>query len=75
MDVTPPPPTGLWRLACYRCGDSGKLLALKKDENALPYAFRCSCPRGFASQICFPRWSGEAENNYEPLTGVQGRTA
>lgn len=71
MRVAPPPQSVPHRLACYQCGDTGKMLATKLGEDALPYAFRCTCDRGKRIGVQFPRWTIFSEKTFKPLMGVQ----
>lgn len=55
------------KLNCYQCGDTGKMIALKKGENSLPYAFRCDCDKGQKSKVCFEFWSLRLERHFVAL--------
>jgi hypothetical protein len=71
MNIAVPPVLIPFRLHCYLCGDTGKLLAIKRGENTLPFAFRCTCSRGHAIRASFPRWTVFSEKSFEILTTVQ----
>lgn len=55
------------KLFCEHCGDIGKLLALRKNVDHQPYAFRCSfCVLG-KRPFRFPLWSPEHLKEFEVI--------
>lgn len=44
---------------CKRCGGTGGLIALLRENLQCEYTFRCSCPIGEQIDVRAPRWSDD----------------
>lgn len=58
------------RLYCLLCGDTGKMLAIKRDKPALPYAFVCTCSSGDRWSGAWPRWGSSLDKDYVAYVGM-----
>lgn len=68
IPIRDPSKRGFEYASCGQC-EAGLILAISRDNmNALPYAFKCTCPLGFRNEYMFPVFDWGQVKNFHLIT-------